>query len=107
MVNKRSTSEDEEESTQRKSRKNDQDKSNKETRDEERKSTEDKKEELDENEDNKTTSKNRRRLEFEDIYLNNLPCSETYEKSYMHKENITHVISASKTDFIITGKFKI
>lgn len=45
----------------------------------------------------------RKKLEFEDIYLSQLPSSECYEKSYMHKENITHVLSATKTDFIITG----
>ena len=47
----------------------------------------------------------RKKLEFEHIYLSQLPSSECYEKSYMHKENITHVLSANKTDFIITGKF--
>lgn len=46
----------------------------------------------------------RKKLEFEDIYLSQLPSSECYEKSYMHKENITHVLSATKTDFIITGE---
>ena len=46
----------------------------------------------------------RKKLEFEHIYLSQLPTSECYEKSYMHKENITHVLSATKTDFIITGE---
>lgn len=46
----------------------------------------------------------RKKLEFEHIYLSQLPSSEGYEKSYMHKENITHVLSATKTDFIITGE---
>ena len=46
----------------------------------------------------------RKKLEFEEIYLSQLPSSECYEKSYMHKENITHVLAANKTDFIITGE---
>ncbi|CAM1154607.1 Uncharacterised protein g11304 [Pycnogonum litorale] len=37
-------------------------------------------------------SKKRKVLEFEHIYLDNLPNSETYEKSYMHRDVITQVI---------------
>ncbi len=32
-------------------------------------------------------------LPFEKIYLDNLPCAEMYEKSYMHRDVITHVLS--------------
>ncbi|XP_013778129.1 peptidylprolyl isomerase domain and WD repeat-containing protein 1-like [Limulus polyphemus] len=41
-------------------------------------------------------------LEFENVYLDNLPCAESYEKSYMHRDVITHVVS-TPTDFIITA----
>lgn len=71
----------------------------------ERKITKNGEDDREDNDDNvKSITKNKRRLAFEDIYLKQLPSSECYEKSYMHKENIIHVISAAKTDFIITGK---
>lgn len=46
--------------------------------------------------------KKRKVLEHEELYLNNLPWSESYEKSYMHRDVVTHILS-TKTDFIITG----
>ncbi|KAF4532794.1 hypothetical protein B566_EDAN002644 [Ephemera danica] len=36
------------------------------------------------------------------VYLENLPCAESYERSYMHRDTVTHVVT-TKTDFIITG----
>lgn len=41
-------------------------------------------------------------LEFESLYLENLPSSETYEFSYMHRDVVTHVV-VTKTDFVITA----
>lgn len=41
-------------------------------------------------------------LEHEQMYLENLPCAEYYEKSYMHRDTVTHVV-VTKTDFIVTG----
>lgn len=41
-------------------------------------------------------------LEYEKLYLDNLPDTECYEKSYMHRDIITHVV-ATKTDFVITA----
>lgn len=41
-------------------------------------------------------------LRFEQIYLENLPNAECYEKSYMHRDVITHLV-VTKSDFIITG----
>ena len=41
-------------------------------------------------------------LEFEDLYLNALPSAEMYEKSYMHREQITHIV-VTATDFVVTG----
>ncbi|CAG4947959.1 unnamed protein product [Colias eurytheme] len=46
--------------------------------------------------------KKRKVLEFESLYLENLPSSETYERSYMHRDVITHII-VTKTDFVITA----
>uniref|UniRef100_A0A8B9FRH9 peptidylprolyl isomerase n=1 Tax=Amazona collaria TaxID=241587 RepID=A0A8B9FRH9_9PSIT len=47
-------------------------------------------------------AKKRRVLEFEHVYLANLPCASMYERSYMHRDVITHV-ACTKTDFIITA----
>ncbi|NXJ71036.1 PPWD1 protein, partial [Rostratula benghalensis] len=47
-------------------------------------------------------AKKRRVLEFEHVYLENLPCASMYERSYMHRDVITHV-ACTKTDFIITA----
>lgn len=41
-------------------------------------------------------------LEFEKLYLENLPDAECYEKSYMHRDVVTHVV-VTKTDFIVTA----
>lgn len=41
-------------------------------------------------------------LEFESLYLENLPSSETYERSYMHRDVVSHVV-VTKTDFVITA----
>lgn len=41
-------------------------------------------------------------LEYEKLYLENLPDAECYEKSYMHRDVITHVV-VTKTDFIVTA----
>lgn len=42
-------------------------------------------------------------VEYEGLYLKNLPSSEAYEKSYMHRDVVTHVVLAPKTDFIISA----
>ena len=36
------------------------------------------------------------------VYLENLPSGENYEKSFMHRDIVTHV-SVTKSDFIITA----
>lgn len=41
-------------------------------------------------------------LEYEKLYLENLPSAECYEKSYMHRDVVTHVV-VTKTDFIVTA----
>uniref|UniRef100_A0A7M4FIJ0 peptidylprolyl isomerase n=1 Tax=Crocodylus porosus TaxID=8502 RepID=A0A7M4FIJ0_CROPO len=47
-------------------------------------------------------AKKRRVLEFEHVYLENLPSASMYERSYMHRDVITHV-ACTKTDFVITA----
>eukprot|EP00124_Ichthyophonus_hoferi_P005140 Ihof_evm1s678 gene=Ihof_evmTU1s678 len=42
-------------------------------------------------------------LKFERLYLDNLPNAEMYERSYMHRDMITHMVVTNKTDFIITA----
>lgn len=41
-------------------------------------------------------------LQYEKLYLDNLPCASSYEKSYMHRDVITHVVETS-TDFLVTA----
>jgi peptidylprolyl isomerase domain and WD repeat-containing protein 1 len=47
-------------------------------------------------------AKKRKTLAFAKLYLDLLPNAEKYEKSYMHRDVVTHVVS-TKTEFIITG----
>lgn len=42
-------------------------------------------------------------LEHEKVYLEALPSAAMYERSYMHRDQITQVAVAQATDFIITG----
>ncbi|XP_064385842.1 peptidylprolyl isomerase domain and WD repeat-containing protein 1-like [Halichondria panicea] len=46
--------------------------------------------------------KRKKVLPYEKMYLDNLPCAEMYQTSYMHRDVITHLIS-TKTDFLVTG----
>ena len=47
--------------------------------------------------------KKRKILPFEDQYLQRLPLSDMYEKSFMHKDWVTHIAYARLTDFLITA----
>ncbi|KAJ6632608.1 Peptidylprolyl isomerase domain and WD repeat-containing protein 1 [Pseudolycoriella hygida] len=47
-------------------------------------------------------AKKKKVLHYEKLYLENLPNSECYEKSYMHRDVITHIV-VTKTDFVITA----
>lgn len=49
-----------------------------------------------------TQPKKRKVLPHERLYLENIPSAESYEKSYMHRDVITHCV-VSETDFIITA----
>jgi len=47
--------------------------------------------------------KARKELQHRQAYLDLLPSAELYEKSYMHRDTVTHISAARTTDFIITG----
>jgi peptidylprolyl isomerase domain and WD repeat-containing protein 1 len=47
-------------------------------------------------------AKKRKTLAFQKLYLAMLPSAERYEKSYMHRDVVTHV-AVSKTEFILTA----
>ncbi|XP_068142122.1 peptidylprolyl isomerase domain and WD repeat-containing protein 1 [Drosophila tropicalis] len=47
-------------------------------------------------------AKKKKVLPYEHIYLENLPNAESYERSYMHRDVITHVV-CTKTEFLITA----
>ncbi|KAJ3681569.1 hypothetical protein LUZ60_016058 [Juncus effusus] len=46
--------------------------------------------------------KHKRPLQFEQAFLDSLPSAHMYEKSYMHRDVVTHV-AVSSADFFITG----
>ncbi|KAF5292653.1 hypothetical protein FQR65_LT11205 [Abscondita terminalis] len=46
--------------------------------------------------------KKRKVLQHESLYLENLPCAESYERSFMHRDIITHCLVTS-SDFIVTA----
>ncbi|XP_034947140.1 peptidylprolyl isomerase domain and WD repeat-containing protein 1 [Chelonus insularis] len=46
--------------------------------------------------------KKQKALEYEQVYIDNLPSCECYEKSYMHTDVITHIV-ITKTNFLITA----
>lgn len=47
--------------------------------------------------------KKRKTLPFERVYLNNLPSAQAYEKSFMHREAVTHLSVSTKTNFLMTA----
>jgi WD40 repeat protein len=46
--------------------------------------------------------KKRKVLEFQQVYLDNLPCATLYERSFMHQNTVTHV-HWTKNQFLVTG----
>ncbi|KAL4236415.1 Peptidylprolyl isomerase domain and WD repeat containing protein 1 [Mactra antiquata] len=52
--------------------------------------------------DASTSSKKQKVLDFEKLYLENLPSSESYEKSYMHKD-VVRFVAVTRSDFILTA----
>jgi peptidylprolyl isomerase domain and WD repeat-containing protein 1 len=47
--------------------------------------------------------KRKKALQFEAEYLKNLPGAAMYERSYMHRDVVTHVVVAPETQFLITA----
>ncbi|PFX32217.1 peptidylprolyl isomerase domain and WD repeat-containing protein 1-like isoform X1 [Stylophora pistillata] len=47
-------------------------------------------------------AKKRRVLEFEKVYLCNLPSAESYERSFMHRDLVSHIL-VTVTEFLITA----
>ena len=47
--------------------------------------------------------KKKRVLEFEQHYVDRLPLSDMYEKSYMHRDNVTHVVVTPRSQFVVTA----
>jgi peptidylprolyl isomerase domain and WD repeat-containing protein 1 len=45
----------------------------------------------------------KKRLKYEKLYLDHLPCAAMYEKSYMHRKTVTHVVTTNSSEFILTG----
>ncbi|GFH10634.1 uncharacterized protein HaLaN_05978 [Haematococcus lacustris] len=43
--------------------------------------------------------KKRKVLQFEQQYLATLPCAQMYERSYMHRDTVTHVLSSCTDDY--------
>ena len=46
--------------------------------------------------------KKRKVLEYEHVYLENIPCGINYERSFMHRDAVTHVV-VTQTDFVVTA----
>lgn len=44
-----------------------------------------------------------KRLRHEKVYLDNLPRAAMYEKSYMHRDRVSHCVVAPVTEFILTA----
>jgi peptidylprolyl isomerase domain and WD repeat-containing protein 1 len=41
-------------------------------------------------------------VDLRGVILENLPCSEMYERSFMHRENISLILVSTKVNFVIT-----
>lgn len=47
-------------------------------------------------------AKKKKTVAYEDVFIGNLPQAESYERSYMHRDVVTHLL-VTKSDFIITA----
>lgn len=54
-------------------------------------------------EDVKLVKKARKTLPFEKTYIDSLPSAAMYERSFMHRDLVTHISVAKSAEFIITG----
>ena len=44
-----------------------------------------------------------KKLEFEQVYIQNLPSAKMYEHSFMHRDVVTHIVISKPTEFVITA----
>ena len=51
----------------------------------------------------KVVKKAVKKLKYEKLYLDNLPSSSMYERSFMHRDVVTHIAVSKQTEFIITA----
>eukprot|EP00948_MAST-09A_sp_MAST-9A-sp1_P001514 g1514.t1 len=56
-----------------------------------------------ENSNTNAQKKRKRTLAHEKVFLSKLPSGQLYERSYLHRDVITHVAIARSTDFILTA----
>lgn len=49
-----------------------------------------------------TETKKRKSLPYERVYLENLPSAMMYEKSYMHRDTVTHIV-CTRSEFVVTA----
>jgi peptidylprolyl isomerase domain and WD repeat-containing protein 1 len=49
-------------------------------------------------------AKKKKGLQFESVYLDNMPKADMYEKSYMHRDEVNHVLVTPKYGILITGQ---
>lgn len=52
---------------------------------------------------NGSKKKKMKKLEFENLFLQNLPTAQMYEHSFMHRDIVTHIAVSKSTEFVITG----
>ena len=48
-------------------------------------------------------AKKKKFLPYENVYLDNLPNAESYERSYMHRDVVSWCLSSGPTGFVVTG----
>ena len=48
-------------------------------------------------------AKKKKFLPYENVYLDNLPNGESYERSYMHRDVVSWCLSSGPTGFVVTG----
>ena len=53
--------------------------------------------------DVKVVKKARKTLPFEKTYIDSLPSATMYERSFMHRDLVTHISVAKSAEFVITG----
>lgn len=55
------------------------------------------------NEEKVAVKKVKRTLPFEKTYIDSLPSANMYERSFMHRDLVTHISVAKSAEFVVTG----